>query len=118
MNKGAKLQIDNKWFLAMISYHRHQVPKCAGFYAWDQFRSGDGTPIYPQRPFEIGKMISQSTSGGGTHSGAIKGKVIVVANLPDCDAYSWDGDWYSARVRESLGATLSGTSLEQVILRK
>jgi hypothetical protein len=33
----------------------------------------------------------------------IQGKVIMVANLLDNDAYPWHADWYSARVRESLG---------------
>jgi hypothetical protein len=29
--------------------------------------------------------------------------VIVVANLLDADAFPWQADWYSARVREALG---------------
>lgn len=94
---------DNRWSLALLSYHRHQVPKRPGFYAWDQFRAPDGTPLYPQRPMEIGSLISRSVTGGGTYSGNIQGKVIVVANLLDTDAYPWDADWYSARVKEALG---------------
>ncbi|WNG37000.1 Tat pathway signal sequence domain protein [Archangium violaceum] len=101
---GARLRIDNRWSLALLSYHRHQVPKRPGFYAWNQFRAPDGTPRYPQRPIELGPIISRGVTDGGTHTGMIHGKVIVVANLLDTDAYPWHADWYSARVRESLGA--------------
>jgi hypothetical protein len=94
---------NNRWSLALASYHRHQVPKRPGFYAWDHLRGPDGRPIYPQRPIEIGPLISRGAAGGGTHTGAIQGKIIVVANLLDVDAYPWHADWYSARVRESLG---------------
>jgi hypothetical protein len=100
---GARLRIDNRWSLALLSYHRHQVPTRPGFSAWDQFRAPDGTPLYPQRPIEIGPIISRGVTDGGTHNGMLQGKVIVVANLLDTDAYPWHADWYSARVRESLG---------------
>ncbi|MFD0695928.1 PKD domain-containing protein [Paenibacillus sp. GCM10027628] len=103
IDSGSKLRIDNRWSLALLSYHRHQVPKRSGFYVWDQFKASDGTPLYPQRPMEIGPLISRNVSGGGTHSGMINSKVIVVGNLLDTDAYTWQADWYSARVRESLG---------------
>lgn len=42
ISSGAKLRIDNLWSLALLSYHRHQVPKREGFAAWEQFRSADG----------------------------------------------------------------------------
>lgn len=100
---GVKLRIDNLWFLALCVYHRHQVPKESGFYAWDQYRSSDGAPIYPQRPAEIGPLISLNVTDGGIWSGKIRGKVIMVANLLDCDAYPWHADWYRSRVREELG---------------
>ena len=51
----------------------------------------------------MGPLISKSTSGGGTHTGKITGKVIVVSNLVDTDANPWPGDWYRARVKEALG---------------
>jgi hypothetical protein len=99
----AALTNDNRWSLALLSYHRHQVPSRPGFYAWDQFRGPDGQPIYPQRPLEIGPLITRSVTGGGTHTGNINGKVIVVANLLDVDAYPWHADWYAQRVKEALG---------------
>jgi hypothetical protein len=103
LDEGAKLHIDNRWSLALLAYHRHQLPNRQGFYAWDHLKASDGTPLYPQRPLEIGAMISRSVTGGGTHNGHIQGKVIVVANLLDVDAYPWHADWYSARVKEYLG---------------
>ncbi|MEI2396176.1 PKD domain-containing protein [Paenibacillus phytohabitans] len=98
-----QLVIDNKWSLALLSYHRHQVPKQPGFSAWDQFRATDGTPIYPQRAIEVGPTIASSVTGGGSYTGAINSKVIAVTNLLDVDAYPWDGDWYSQRVKAALG---------------
>ncbi|MFB5678867.1 PKD domain-containing protein [Paenibacillus terreus] len=103
INSGSKLRIDNRWSLALLSYHRHQVPKRSGYYAWSQYKALDGTTLYPQRPIEIGPTMSRNVSDGGTHNGKIQGKVIMVANLLDTDAFPWHADWYSARVRESLG---------------
>jgi hypothetical protein len=94
---------ENGTELALLSYHRHQVPTRPGFYAFDQFRGPDGAPIYPQRPVNVGSSISTSVSGGGTHTGAITGKVILVDNLLDTDAFPWHGDWYGQQVRSALG---------------
>jgi hypothetical protein len=106
--------INTDWNLALLTYHRHQVPTRPGFYAFDQFRDASGQPIYPQRPLQIGPLISASVYGGAnaqgyTHTGTIHGKVIVVANLLDVDAYPWHADWYSARVREALGERYNDT---------
>jgi hypothetical protein len=98
----AAAKTNDRWSLALASFHRHQVPKRPGFYAWDHLRGRDGKPLYPQRPTQIGPLVTRG-AGGGTQTGGIQGKIIVVANLLDVDAYPWDGDWYSARVRESLG---------------
>ncbi|MFF7490147.1 PKD domain-containing protein [Streptomyces luteogriseus] len=103
LDTGVGLRLDNKWTIAFRAYHRYQVPTRPGFYAWDQYRSPDGEPLYPQRALQVGPLISKSTSGGGTHTGKITGKVIVVSNLVDTDANPWPGDWYRARVKEALG---------------
>lgn len=105
---GVRLRSDNRWSLALTAYHRHQVPARAGFDAWDQFRGPDGRPVYPQRPIEVGPAISASVSGGGTWTGAITGKVIVVANVLDNDAYPWDADWYRKQVEQALGRRADG----------
>jgi PKD domain len=117
---GDKLRIDNRWSLALTVYHRYQVPQQRDFYPWDQFRDQNGNPIYPQRggvctppasdPYaapgaclQIGPLISSSVTGGGTFTGKINGKVILVDNLLDTDAFAWPGDWYAKRVQANLG---------------
>jgi len=100
---------ENEAELALLTYHRHQVPSRPGFAAFDQFRGPDGEPIYPQRPVNIGALISGSVSGGGTHTGAITGKVIVVENLLDTDAFPWHGDWYAQQVSAALGDATDDT---------
>ncbi|GAA2132809.1 PKD domain-containing protein [Actinomadura napierensis] len=104
VSAGGKLRIDNRWNLALLTYHRHQVPARPGFSAWDQFRDSAGEPIYPQRAIEVGPVISGEVSGGGTHTGKITGKVIEVANLLDTDAFPWDADWYAQQVKQALGS--------------
>lgn len=101
---GAEVSIDNHWYLALLDYTRHQVPQRAGFDAYDQYRWPDGSPRYPQRPLHAGSLISESVSGGGTHTGNIHGKVIAVSNLLDADAFPWHGDWYRRQVQQALGA--------------
>jgi hypothetical protein len=59
---GDEVVVDNSNFLAMETYHRHQVPD-ASYKVWDQFRNPDGTPIYPQRPFLLGPMFVKGTDG-------------------------------------------------------
>ncbi|KAJ3531400.1 hypothetical protein NM208_g8895 [Fusarium decemcellulare] len=103
LNKGAQLRINNRWFIAIHAYYRHQVPDRAGLYGFDALRKTDGSPIYPQRSIDISKLLSESTSGGGTHTGDIKGKMIVVQNLMDSDAFPWHADWYRSQVKKALG---------------
>ena len=66
-------------------------------------RTPDGQPRYPQRPLLIGPLIAQSPAGGATFTGRITGKVIVVDNLVDSDAFPWHADWYARQVRAALG---------------
>ncbi|BBZ31262.1 hypothetical protein MMAD_55570 (plasmid) [Mycolicibacterium madagascariense] len=85
------------------------MPTRSGFDAYDQYRLANGTPRYPQRPVLAGAAISQAVSGGGTHSGAITGKVIAVSSLLDADAFPWHADWYGRQVRSALGAGFEDT---------
>ena len=39
--------VNNDWNLALLTYHRHQVPKRPGFYAFDQFRGAGRTAALP-----------------------------------------------------------------------
>jgi hypothetical protein len=104
LTEGMTVRVDNSWFLALHSFHRHQIPSRAGFYGFDQFRDAKGDPIYPQRKTETGPQLVSKASGGGTHTGNITGKIIVVDNLLDSDAYPWHADWYKHQVKKALGS--------------
>ncbi len=98
---GDEAQVDNSNFLAVQTYHRHQVPDNE-YSVWNQFRKTDGTPIYPQRPFLLGPVFTRSASGV-LPKGKFKGKMIVLASLWDREALPWQADWYRSKVIENLG---------------
>jgi hypothetical protein len=102
IGEGHKLRIDNRASLAGLAYHRYQVPDDTSLYPWDQFRGPDGQPTTPQRPVEM-PYISSDVTGGGTWSGRFDGRVIMVQNMVDADAFPWHADWYARRVRQALG---------------
>ena len=99
---GDAVTVDNSNFLAMETYHRHQVPG-PDFKVWDQFRGPDGKPLYPQRRMLLGPLFVKSTSGSEMH-GRFQGKMIVAASLWDREAMPWQADWYRQRVQANLGA--------------
>ncbi len=111
IHPGDKVRIDNSDYLAIQTYHRHQVPTpdryiwdpSPGFYVFDQFLKPDGTPLYPQRPFLVGPLI---TGTGTVQNGRINGKMIVMENLMDIDALPWQADWYRTKVEKYLGKDL------------
>jgi hypothetical protein len=98
---GDSVQIDNSNFLAVQTYYHHQVPT-KDLYVWNQFRDMDGNPIYPQRPVNIGPIITGGASGS-LPAGKIKGKVIVVESMMDSEAFPWQADWYRNKVKDYLG---------------
>lgn len=98
---GDEILIDNSDYIAIQTYHRHQVPDDLSFHAFDQYRDTDGKPIYPQRD----TVISYGFTAGGCGSvqdGQIQGKVIVMNNLMDGD-FPWQADWYRRKVEEVNG---------------
>ncbi len=105
---GQKVRIDNSNFLALQTYHRHQVPTpdryiwdpSPGFYVFDQFLGPDGTPLYPQRPVLVGPLMGGT---GTVQNGRIHGKMIVMETLMDIDALPWQADWYRTKVQKYLG---------------
>lgn len=101
IKSGDKVQIDNSNFLAVQTYHRHQVPG-KEYRAWDQFRDATGTPIYPQRPMQLGPLFTQAASGV-LPTGKFKGKMILLSSLWDREAFPWQADWYRGKVKENLG---------------
>ena len=101
VKSGDRVSVDNSNFLAVQTYHRHQVPG-PDFDVWDQFRDTEGKPIYPQRPMLIGPLFVRATTGSGM-TGKFDGKMIVVASLWDREAMPWQPDWYRHRVASHLG---------------
>lgn len=99
---GDTVTVDNSNFLAMETYHRHQVPG-PDFPVWDQFRKADGTPVYPQRPMLLGPLFVQATSGSQM-TGRFEGKMIIAASLWDREAMPWQADWYRQRAAKAMGA--------------
>ncbi|KAL5334202.1 hypothetical protein BJX70DRAFT_405570 [Aspergillus crustosus] len=105
--EGVQLQADNRWYLAIHGFHRHQVPPLAdGYYGYNYLRDDAGEPIYPQRETFLAPTIAAGASGGGTHTGNITGKLIVMDNLADFDAFPWHADWYRSQVQTALGDRL------------
>jgi hypothetical protein len=101
---GDTVQVDNSDFLAVQTYHRHQVPG-KEYYAWDQFRDSAGKPIYPQRPMLLGPIFTRGASGV-LPKGKFSGKMILVESLWDSEAFPWQADWYRTRLKENMGASL------------
>lgn len=98
---GDRITVDNSGFLALQTYHRHQVPS-EDYAAWNQFRYPDGTPRYPQRPFLVGPLFAMGAAGT-VQCGVFEGKMIVIESLLDREAYPWQADWYRRKVVEHLG---------------
>ena len=101
IKSGDSVQVDNSNFLAVQTYHRHQVPGNE-YHVWDQFRDSTGKPIYPQRPMQLGPLFTRSAAGV-LPTGKFKGKMIVLASLWDREAFPWQADWYRSKVKENLG---------------
>ena len=97
---GDAVLLDNSDYIAMQTYHRHQVPD-ASYAVWDQFRDANGAPRYPQRPVLTGPLIARG-GAGSLQSGDFAGRMIVVAALMDESALPWQPDWYRRKVREAL----------------
>jgi hypothetical protein len=99
---GDSVTLDNSWYLALQTFHRHNVPT-PDMYGWNQFRKGgDGEPIYPQRDTLVGP-IGAVNGSGALNTGSFKGKMIVLESLVDIEALPWQADWYASKVREALG---------------
>jgi hypothetical protein len=98
---GDEVQVDNSNFLAVQTYHRHQVPG-PEYTAWDQFRDAAGKPLYPQRPFLLGPLFTRGAAGS-IPTGKFKGKMILLGSLWDREAFPWQQAWYHDRVKENLG---------------
>ncbi|MBC2667816.1 PKD domain-containing protein [Novosphingobium piscinae] len=103
LSAGDEVRLDNSNFLALETYHWHQVPS-ADFKVWDQFRGADGKPLYPQRPFLMGPAFMRA-SFGPMQTGVFTGKMILMSSLWDREAMPWQADWYRQRIAQHFGAT-------------
>ena len=103
MRAGDDVEIDNSVYLAVQTFHRHQMPP-PEFYVWQQYRDAEGKPLYPQRP--LLPNTADVGPGFSSQSGRFSCKMIVIECLMDEAAYPWQADWYRNRVRTHLGAKL------------
>lgn len=103
LEENVKLRVDNRWFLAMHAFHRHELPTREGYYVLDYLRNKNGTPRYPQRDILVAHTFAETASGGGTNTGNITAKMIVMDNLLDNKAFPWEADWYRTQVQKALG---------------
>ena len=103
---GDRVALDNSDYLAVQTYHRHQVPG-PEFHAWDYFRNTDGMPKYPQRPFLVAPMIAKG-GAGGVQEGTPNCKLIVLESHMDESAFPWQADWYRHKIMERSGTDGDG----------
>lgn len=103
---GDKVQIDNSDYIAVQTYHRHQVPG-PEFHAWDFFRDENGRPKYPQRPFLVAPLIAKG-GAGGIQEGTPNCKMIVLESHMDESAFAWQADWYRKKIMEQSGTDGNG----------
>jgi hypothetical protein len=96
MEIGDEVHLDNSDYIAIQTYHRHQVPT-PDYHAWDQFRGMDKAPLYPQRKTLAGPVFC-GNGPGCKQNGMIQGKIIICASLMDEQAYPWQADWYRRKV--------------------
>lgn len=107
---GDKLRINNRMLLAMAFYHRHSIPTSPEFYGYAQYRDASGKPLYPQRTYSASRWSMLSTGSGGLQNGKYHGKVIMVGNLVDINAYPTNADRYAKRARAAVGDRLFADS--------
>lgn len=101
ISEGEEVFIDNSDYIAVQTYHRHQVPSL-DYKAWDQFRDDKGNPLYPQRKELLGPMFC-GNGPGCKQNGEVDCKIIIVAALMDEQAYPWQADWYRRKLQSVRG---------------
>lgn len=99
VKEGDEVLLDNSDYIAIQTYHRHQVPD-REYTSWEQFRGKDGEPLYPQRRPLAGPIIS-ANGAGSIQSGTPGGKLIVLESLMDESAFPWQADWYRRLVEKN-----------------
>ncbi len=121
LKPGDNVSFSNRDYLALQTYHRHQVPDMARYAkhsaphpylpdelpqhfphmaAWDQFVDSKGKPIYPQRKMLVG-LASTFYGAGSVPNGEFHGKMIGVQTMMDIDAFPWQADWYKRLIEKA-----------------
>lgn len=93
---GDVVHLDNSDYIAIQTYHRHQIPS-SDYKAWDQFRDSEGKSLYPQQETLVGPVFC-GNGPGCEQNGLVQGKIIIVAALMDEQAYPWQADWYRRKI--------------------
>jgi hypothetical protein len=99
---GGKIRVNNRFMLAAYYYPRHTI--VPGYFQYDQYRAADGTPLYPQRPFNVADVATVRQTAGNLESGNITTKVMIFHNLSDNQAFPLWSAGYLNVIRQALGA--------------
>lgn len=98
---GGKIRVNNRFLLAAYFYPRHSI--VPGYYQYDQYRNAEGSPKYPQRPFNVADITTLKQGAGVLSVGHIKTKVMLFQNLSDFLAFpSWVAGYANA-IEQNLG---------------
>jgi hypothetical protein len=108
---GDTVRIDNSYYLALQTHHRHQTPgpwyapvrgwsaEARELVGWNQFLDASDQPIYPLRDVFVGPNGGYN-GAGSVQTGRYHGKVIVVNTMLDIDALPYPADWYLKKARK------------------
>ena len=103
---GDEVRIDNLRFLALQTYHRHQLPPHKSRLRLPRrlrlLPHPDGTPKYPRRGVDIGAAGTLGSTGQ-IPTGRFNGKMIVVECLHDGDALPWQATGTEKKVEAVEG---------------
>jgi hypothetical protein len=103
LSAGAKVRINNRFMLAACFYPRHSILD-NGSPAYNQYRNGNGSPKYVQRPIQSAYIANIGAAGGRRETGHLKVKTIVLENLFDPASYPYVGSFYADQVRSAMGS--------------
>jgi hypothetical protein len=105
LQPGDEVLLDNSDFIAIQTYHRHQIPKESSYSIYDQYKDSNGNPVYPQRGFIFGPQIAMG-GAGSLQTGRFGCKVIQIAALLDGNL-PWCAHWYKEKAAEFLDQGLN-----------
>ncbi|HXB75628.1 MAG TPA: PKD domain-containing protein [Candidatus Acidoferrales bacterium] len=101
---GGRVRINNRSLLAGCFYPRHSILD-NGNPAYNQYRNGDGSPRYAQRPVQTAYVPNVRSSGGLRETGHLKVKTIVIEDLVDPSSYPYVAAFYAGQVMKAMGAS-------------